>query len=75
MILSKTQAEAIYSAASQINNLGGRMNMMLNTKSDRPISIAAGGDGGGIAVVAGFSPWQIESYLTNADFAAAYGLE
>lgn len=69
-ILSKAQAEAVYSAMCALNNVSGRINVEVegvNAAENRDGSISVWAD-------SGMSDDQ-EVYDSQAAFAAAYGLQ
>lgn len=67
-VLTTAQAEAVYRAMCELNNVGGELSAALHDH------IAVHGDDTGrVAVRVGLR--TVEQYRFQADFAAAYGLD
>lgn len=72
MILSNTQAQTIYAAMCELNNIGARLLAQIPVKGNCPIEVDQMRDGK-ITVLDYYNPG--EEYLSQEMFAAAYGLE
>ena len=70
MILNKAQAEAVYRAMCELNNVGGRISGTIVFPDDMAVSCWTEGD---FTVSAGNG--ASESYADQATFAAAYSLK
>lgn len=72
MILNQAQAEAIYSAMCALNNVGGRIAVMIdfNKASEREIVQ----DNYGNVLVKSDLGMKVERHTSQAAFAAAYSL-
>lgn len=67
MILNQSQAQAVFNAMAELNNVGG----LLNCRMERNITVTDGGDGG-IVVFDGRTGTEL--YEDQLAFASAYGV-